>query len=81
MPNDGPWATLAVPRPTVFAETPVARSERGPSTHSNNAETPKSLIDLGVLVYRGPSGSHVWWSWGGSNPRPQAIAGQIYMRS
>ncbi len=22
-----------------------------------------------------------WWSWGESNPRPQAIAGQIYMRS
>ena len=22
-----------------------------------------------------------WWSWGESNPRPQAIAGQFYMRS
>jgi len=23
----------------------------------------------------------VWWSWGESNPRPKAIAGQIYMLS
>ena len=22
-----------------------------------------------------------WWSWGESNPRPKAIAGQIYMLS
>jgi hypothetical protein len=22
-----------------------------------------------------------WWSWGESNPRPQAIAGQTYMLS
>jgi hypothetical protein len=23
----------------------------------------------------------IWWSWRESNPRPQAIIGQFYMRS
>src|SRR5574337_632903 len=41
----------------------------------------KSLIYLAPSFTCGPMRTLVWWSRGESNPRPQAISGQIYMRS
>lgn len=36
---------------------------------------------LRALIDCGPNWNLVWWSWGESNPRPKAIAGQIYTLS
>jgi hypothetical protein len=44
-------------------------------------KAPKSLIYLGASVIGGQRRTIVWWSWGESNPRPKAIAGQIYTLS
>src|SRR5574337_253792 len=41
----------------------------------------RSLIYLAPSFTCGPMRTLVWWSRGESNPRPQAISGQIYMRS
>jgi len=49
---------------------PRSRGGRGASDKKN-----PQVVDL-----LGGSGVF-WWSWGESNPRPKAIAGQIYMLS
>ena len=53
--------------------------------HSEQEKTPKSLTYLGGFgtlrdVLRRLQ-IIIWWSWGESNPRPKAIAGQIYTLS
>jgi hypothetical protein len=42
---------------------------------------PKLLDHLGLSVSYGLPRTLKWWSRGESNPRPQAITGQFYMRS
>jgi hypothetical protein len=42
----------------------------------------RQIVDrLGAWVTSGPLQSLFWWSRRESNPRPQAITGQFYMRS
>ena len=44
-------------------------------------KAPKLLGSLGAWFIGGQRRTVVWWSWGESNPRPKAIAGQIYTLS
>ena len=63
-----------------FSQCSVGRRRK--FSHSyEQTKRPKSLIDLGLLNFYGPLRNLIWWSWGESNPRPKAIAGQIYALS
>lgn len=48
---------------------------------SGQRKRPKALISLGLSHFPGPWRALFWWSWRESNPRPKAIAGQIYTLS
>ena len=58
------------------AGTPGAMAEA-----MRHRKSPQAVVLLGGQFDGGPLRGQVWWSWGESNPRPKAIAGQIYTLS
>jgi hypothetical protein len=44
-------------------------------------KSPQVFDHLEASFIGGKRRTVVWWSWGESNPRPKAIAGQIYTLS
>jgi len=55
--------------------------EAGSSGPMRTRKKRQVLVGHGALVFSGPWWSLFWWSRRESNPRPQAIIGQFYMRS